>query len=44
MHDLMVSEDFADVTLITDDKKKVLSACSPVFKEILQIEKQNTHT
>ena len=23
MHDLMVSEDFADVTLVTDDKKKV---------------------
>ena len=49
MHDLMVSEDFADVTLVTDDKKKVrahrhvLSACSPVFKEILQIEKQNNH-
>ena len=44
MHDLMVSEDFADVTLITDDKKKVLTACSLVFKEILQIEKQNNHT
>ena len=49
MRDLMVSEDFADVTLVTDDKKKVrahrhvLSACSPVFKEILQIEKQNNH-
>ena len=49
MHDLMVSEDFADVTLVTDDKKKVrahrhvLSACSPVFKEILQMEKQNNH-
>ena len=49
MHDLMVSEDFADVTLVTNDKKKVrahrhvLSACSPVFKEILQIEKQNNH-
>ena len=49
MRDLMVSEDFADVTLVTDDKKKVrahrhvLSACSPVFKEILQIEKQYNH-
>ena len=40
----MTSWDFADVTLVCDDKKKIrahrniLAACSPVFKDILQIE------
>ena len=49
MHDMVVSEDFADVTLVSDDMKKVkahrniLSAFSSVFKEILQIETQNKH-
>ena len=49
MQDMMVSEDFADVTLVSDDKIKVkahrniLSAFSSVFKEILQIETQNKH-
>ena len=40
---------FADVTLVTDDKKQIkahrniLSACSSVFKEILQINTNNNH-
>ena len=39
MKELMMNEDFADVTLVTEDKKQIkanisiLSACSPVFKE-----------
>ena len=46
----MSSDDsFADVTLVTDDKKQIkahrniLSACSSVFKEILQINSNNSH-
>ena len=46
----MTSDDsFADVTLVTDDKKQlkahrnILSACSSVFKEILQIKTNNNH-
>ena len=46
----MSSDDsFADVTLVTDDKKQIkahrniLSACSSVFKEILQISTNNNH-
>ena len=46
----MISDDsFADVTLITDDRKQIkahrniLSACSSVFKEILQINTNNNH-
>ena len=41
MKELMMNEDFADVTLVTEDKKQIkahtyiLSACSPVFKDIL---------
>ena len=44
MKEIMTSGDFADVTLICEDKKKlkvhknILSACSPVLKDILQIE------
>ena len=40
----MLSSEFADVTLVTDDKQQIrahrniLSACSPVFKNILQID------
>ena len=40
----MTSEEFADVTLVTDDRKQfrahrnILSAFSPVFKNILQID------
>ena len=39
----MTSGEFADVTLVTDDKQQIrahrniLSACSPVFKNILQL-------
>ena len=46
----MSSDDsFADVTLVTDDKKQIkahrniLSSCSSVFKEILQINTNNNH-
>ena len=40
MQEMMASEDFADVTLVCDDMKtikahgNILSACSPVFKNI----------
>merc|ERR1739838_639689 len=45
MKELMMNEDFSDVTLVTEDKKQikanisVLSAFSPVFKAILKKEK-----
>ena len=44
MEQLMKNEDFADVTLVTNDKKQIkahkniLSACSPVFQDILKFE------
>ena len=44
MKELMMNEDFADVTLVTEDKKQIkantsiLGACSPVFKDILKKE------
>ena len=47
--DMMTSSEFADVTLVTDDKQQIrahqniLSACSPVFKSILQINRNNTN-
>ena len=47
MKDLMMNEDFSDVTLVTEDKKQikanisVLSACSPVFKDIFKKEKNS---
>ena len=47
LKEMMTSEEFADVTLVTDDKKQfrahrnILSACSPVFKNILQIDKNS---
>ena len=47
MKELMVNEDFSDVTLVTEDKKhikaniNILSACSPVFKDILKKEKNS---
>ena len=45
MKELMMNENFADVTLVTEDKKQikantnVLSACSPVFRDILKKER-----
>ena len=45
MKELMMNEDFSDVTLVTEDKKQIkaniniLSACSPVFKDIFKKEK-----
>ena len=44
---MMTSNDFADVTLVTDDKQQIrahrniLSACSPVFKNIFQLHSSN---
>ena len=41
MKELIMNEDFSDVTLVTEDKKQIkaniniLSACSPIFKDIL---------
>ena len=49
MREMMTSDDFTDVTLVTDDKntikahRNILSACSPVFKNILQMEINNVH-
>ena len=46
MKELMVNEDLADITLITDDKKQIkaniniLSVCSPLFKDILKLKKE----
>ena len=48
MKELMMSSDFADVTLVCEDRKQIkahrniLSACSPVFKDILQIYKSSS--
>ena len=48
MKELMVNEDLADITLITDDKKQIkaniniLSVCSPLFKDILKKEKHSS--
>merc|ERR1711894_211289 len=44
MKELMMNEDLSDVTLVTGDKKQIhanidiLSACSPLFKDILKKE------
>ena len=49
MHNMMISDPFTDVTLVTDDKKSVkahrniLSACSPVFKYIFSMEADHNH-
>ena len=48
MKELMMNEDYSDVTLVTEDKKQIkanisiLSACSPVFKDILKEEKNSS--
>ena len=48
MKDMMASADFADVTLVCEDKKQIkahrniLSAFSPVFKDMLKIDKSNS--
>ena len=47
--EMMTSGEFADVTLVTDDKQQIrahrniLSGCSPVFKSILQIDSNSTN-
>ena len=47
MKEMMTSDIYTDVTLVCDDKKQlkahrnILSACSPVFKDILQIDTRN---
>ena len=44
MKEMIMNNDFADVTLVSEDKKhirahkNVLSACSPVFKDIVKLE------
>ena len=49
LNEMMLSSEFADVTLVTDDKQQIrahrniLSACSPVFKNILQLDRNNTN-
>ena len=49
LKEMMTSSEFADVTLVTDDKqhirahRNILSASSPVFKNILQLNSGNTH-
>ena len=49
LKEMMTSNDFADVTLVCDDKKEIkahrniLSACSPVFKNMLKIDQQSNH-
>ena len=49
LKELSSDDSFTDVTLVTDDKKQIkahrniLSSCSSVFKEILQINTNNNH-
>ena len=48
MKELMMNDDFSDVTLVTEDKKhikaniNILSACSPIFRDILKKEKNSS--
>ena len=49
LNDMMTSSEFADVTHVTDDKlqirahRSILSACCPVFKNILQLDSNIVH-
>ena len=49
MKELMMNEDYSDVTLVTEDKKQIkanisiLSACSPIFRDILKKEKNSNN-
>ena len=46
--ELMMNDDYSDVTLVTEDKKhikaniSILSACSPIFRNILDKEKNSS--
>ena len=50
MKEVMEDEDFSDVTLVTEDKEhiranmNILSACSPVFKDIFKKERKSRST
>ena len=50
MIEMMTSTEFADVTLVSEDRKhikthrNILSACSPVLKDILLMDKSSTNT
>ena len=47
LNEMMLSSEFSDVTLVTDDKQQIrahrniLSACSLVFKNIFQLHSSN---
>ena len=49
MKEMMTSDNFTDVTLVSDDKqtikahRNILCASSPVFKNILQLQTNNNH-
>ena len=49
LRDLMTTNNFSDVTLVTEDKqqikahKNIIGSCSPVFRNILQIDPFNNH-
>ena len=49
LKEMMTTSEFADVTLVTDDKQQIrahrniLSAWSPVFKNILQLDSNNAN-
>ena len=49
LQEMIISDDFTDVTLVTDDMRQIkahrniLSACSPVLKNIFQIDSHGIH-
>ena len=49
LRDLITTNNFSDVTLVTEDKqqikahKNIIGSCSPVFRNILQIDPFNNH-